>query len=122
QEKNTDGRHLGELFWGVEDAASAKREEGEHQAAGDQEARAAHERRRNAFDSNGNAEIGRSPEQIHQTEGENHPPPMLALRFCHGPCRKSIGRSRRLGRCRKSGKAWSTADTKFTKETYLLFS
>ena len=100
QEKNANGRHLGELLGGVEDAASAEREEGEHQAASDQEAGATHEGGRNLFDGDGDAEVGRSPEEINQTEGENHPPPMLALRFCHG-VPELIGRSRMLGRCRK---------------------
>src|SRR4029434_1176644 len=53
------------------------------------------------LDGDRDAKIGRSPEEINQTEGEDHPPPMLALRFCHGACRKTIGRSEERERCRK---------------------
>jgi hypothetical protein len=38
---------------------------------------------------------------------------MLALRFCHGTCRKAIGRSEKRGRCRKSRSARSSREYRF---------
>ena len=69
---------------GVTNPASAQPAKREHKNARDHEADAAHQRRGNLLDRDVDAEIGRSPEEIDQREGEDHGKAVLALGLGHG--------------------------------------
>ena len=75
--------HLSQLGRLVENSAAPQSTKRKHEDACDQEAYAAHQGRRNVLDRNVNAEIRRSPEEIDQTEGEDHGKAVLALGLAH---------------------------------------
>ena len=79
EQKHTDNGHLTQLPQVVTDVASAQSAERQHENAGNKEANAAHQRRRNALDGNVNGQVGRTPEEIDQAEGEDHAETKLAL-------------------------------------------
>ena len=67
--------------------------DGQHDRARDRKAHAAHQSGRNGLDGDIDAEIGRAPEQVHESEGKNHHPPAWALSGIH--CREEQGEAKR---------------------------
>ena len=76
--------HLRQLRRPVENLAPAQSAKRQHAYARDQEAYAAHQGGGNVLDRDVDAEIGGSPEEIDQREGEDHGEAMLALGLGHG--------------------------------------
>src|SRR5690348_3496153 len=83
QQKQSDNRKMRKLGAVVADAAPSDRTVSQHEYAGGGEAGGAHQCRRNVFDGDANAEVSRSPEKVHQPEGEDDTPPVLTLRISH---------------------------------------
>ncbi len=84
EQQHPHNRHLPQLPRLVSNLSPAQSAIGEHEHARDQEAYAAHQSRGNMFDRDVDAEIGRSPEEIHQREGKDYGEAMLALGVGHG--------------------------------------
>src|SRR5580698_1941313 len=84
QQQNANYGHLSQLARVVTDLSSTQATKCQHEDAGNEEADAAHERRRNLLDRNVDGQIGGSPEKIDQTEGQDHGEALLALSLSHG--------------------------------------
>src|ERR1700676_590052 len=84
QKQNADGREMPKLARRKTNATSSQRAVSEHHRARDQEARGAHDARRNLLNRASDAQISRSTEDIDQPEGKNDLPSTRGRSNTHG--------------------------------------
>ena len=100
QQEQADHGGERDLARRIEDSASGGGADCQHDESCNREAQRAHERGRDGLHRNVDGEIGRAPEQVHQSEGENHHPPAWALSGVH--CGHKQGKAKDIRR------DWST--------------